>query len=113
MIPIIQFIFGALLLYYGAEYLIKSGKLIASKLGAPPILIGITIIAFGTSLPELIVSVYASLSGEASIALGNVIGSNITNIGLIIGLTAIISPINFIFHPTKKDFYLLLLITGL
>ncbi|NQU66678.1 MAG: calcium/sodium antiporter [Candidatus Marinimicrobia bacterium] len=111
MIPVLQFIFGAILLYYGAEYLIRSGKLIAVKLGAPPLLIGITFIAFGTSLPELIVSIYAVISGASGIALGNIIGSNIANIGLILGLTAVITPIHFVFKPSRIDFYFLLTTT--
>lgn len=106
-----QFLFGALLLYYGAEYLIRSGKLIANKLGVPSIFIGITVVAFGTSLPELIVSIYANLSGEQDIVLGNIIGSNIANIGLILGLTALIFPISFNFKNSKIDFYFLTVIT--
>ena len=113
IVTVFQFLFGALLLYYGAEYLIKSGKLIANKLGVPSIFIGITIVAFGTSLPELIVSIYANLSGEQEIVLGNIIGSNIANIGLILGLTAMIYPISFNFKISKIDFYFLTAITVL
>jgi cation:H+ antiporter len=113
IVTVFQFLFGALLLYYGAEYLIKSGKLIANKLGVPSIFIGITVVAFGTSLPELIVSIYANLSGEQEIVLGNIIGSNIANIGLILGLTAVIYPISFNFKISKIDFYFLTVITVL
>jgi len=79
----------------------------------PSIFIGITIVAFGTSLPELIVSIYANLSGEQEIVLGNIIGSNIANIGLILGLTAMIYPISFNFKISKIDFYFLTAITVL
>ena len=87
-INIIQFIVGTVLLYYGADFLIMGSKAVASKFKIPPIVVGITLVAFGTSLPELIVSIIAISKGESGIVVGNVIGSNIVNIALVLGLAA-------------------------
>ncbi len=84
---------GVALLYFGAEYLIKGGVSIAKKLGVSPLLIGLTLVAFGTSAPELVVSIQAALSNKGDIAVGNVIGSNICNVALILGLCALLKPI--------------------
>lgn len=86
------FILGLLILVVGAEGLVRCSSLVALRLGVTPLVIGLTVVAFGTSSPELAVSVEAALSGNSSIAMGNVIGSNIANIGLILGLTAMIRP---------------------
>ncbi len=82
-------ILGVIMLIKGGGWAIDSGVFIASKFGISPMIVGFTIIAFGTSLPELIVSVFANLQGSAGIALGNVLGSNIANILLVLGCTAI------------------------
>ncbi len=108
---IFQFIIGGLLLFYGAEYLIESSKVIASNFKIPKIIVGITLVAFGTSLPELIVSIFASLKAESGLVVGNVIGSNIANIGLILGLASIMKPLSFPFQKLKGDLYFLLGIT--
>lgn len=84
---------GVALLYFGAEYLIKGGVAIAKKLGVSPLLIGLTLVAFGTSAPELVVSIQAALNNSGDIAVGNVIGSNICNVALILGLCALLKPI--------------------
>lgn len=84
---------GVALLYFGAEYLIKGGVSIAKKLGVSPLLIGLTLVAFGTSAPELVVSIQAALSNKGDIAVGNVVGSNICNVALILGLCALLKPI--------------------
>lgn len=84
---------GVVLLYFGAEYLIRGGVAIARKIGVSPLLIGLTLVAFGTSAPELVVSIQAALSNSGNIAVGNVIGSNICNIALILGLCALLKPI--------------------
>lgn len=104
---IIIFSLGAGLLYFGAEYLISSGVEIAKKFGVSSVVIGITVVAFGTSLPELIVSISANMRGETGIVLGNVIGSNIANIGLVLGTSALITPIIFNFKESRKDLYIL------
>lgn len=80
-------------LFLGGNWLVEAASKIARTLGLPPLVIGLTVVAFGTSAPELIVSVRAALSGASGLALGNVIGSNIANIGLILGLTGLVLPI--------------------
>ena len=85
---------GIALLYYGAEYLIRGGVSIANGLRIPPLVIGLTLVAFGTSAPELCVSVDAALKGSGDISVGNVVGSNICNIALILGLSALIATLN-------------------
>jgi cation:H+ antiporter len=81
-------VIGIGLLIFGAEYLVRGASTIAERLGISPIVIGLTVVAFGTSAPELAVSVNAALSGSNDVALGNVVGSNIANILLILGLSA-------------------------
>lgn len=84
---------GVGFLYFGAESLIKGSASFALRMGLTPLVIGLTVVGYGTGFPELIVSVDASLMGRGEIALGNVIGSNICNIGLIMGLSAMIRPL--------------------
>ena len=93
LLNIIYGIAGVAGLYYGAEFLVKGGSSIARKCGISPMVIGLTLVAFATSAPELVVSVGATLKGSSDIALGNVIGSNICNIALILGLCSCIAPI--------------------
>ncbi len=82
------------LLYFGGEWLIVGASSLAAKIGVSPLAIGLTVVAFGTSMPELVVSVDAVLSGVGDISAGNVIGSNIANATLILGLAALIKPLN-------------------
>ena len=112
-INILQFSLGTILLYFGADYLILGSKSIASRFKIPPIVVGITLVAFGTSLPELIVSIIAILKGESGIVIGNVVGSNIANIGLVLGVTAILTPIVFSFKKISFDLHFLIVITFL
>lgn len=84
---------GLLLLTGGAEGLVRGAGSTARRFGLSPLLIGLTVVAYGTSTPELVVSVSAALSGKSDIALSNVIGSNIGNLGLILGLAALLCPI--------------------
>lgn len=83
---------GVGMLYYGAEWLVKGSVRLAINLGITPLVIGLTVVALGTSSPELVVSVSAGLSGNSEIALGNVVGSNICNIALILGIAGLIRP---------------------
>ena len=112
-INILLFMVGAVLLYYGAEFLILGSKSIASKFKIPPIVVGITLVAFGTSLPELIVSIIAILKSESGMVIGNIVGSNIANIGLVLAVTAIFVPIVFSFKKISVDLYFLIFITFL
>ena len=99
---------GVALLYFGAEYLIRGGVVIAKKLGVSPLLIGLTLVAFGTSAPELVVSIQAALRDSGDIAVGNVVGSNICNITLILGLCAVLKPVETNVKLFKLDMPLLL-----
>ena len=112
-INILLFMVGAVLPYYGADFLILGSKSIASKFKIPPIVVGITLVAFGTSLPELIVSIIAILKGESGMVIGNIVGSNIANIGLVLAVTAIFVPIVFSFKKISVDLYFLIFITFL
>ena len=84
---------GLILLFYGGNFLITGSSRLARRFNISPFIIGATVIGFGTSAPELAVSVLASLHGSGELALGNVIGSNIANVGLVLGLTAMLIPI--------------------
>jgi len=110
-LELIQFFVGGILLFLGAEYLIESSKAIAEKFAIPKIVLGITLVAFGTSLPELIVSITAIFRDEAGLVLGNVVGSNIANIGLILGIGSIVSPMCYSYLKLKGDLFFLLGIT--
>jgi cation:H+ antiporter len=85
---------GLVLLFIGAEGLIRGSSNLAIKIGITPLVVGLTVVAFGTSAPELVVSLKAALIGNSSIALGNVIGSNIANIALILGVAALFRPLD-------------------
>ena len=86
-------IIGLVLLVVGGDFLVKSAIAIAGRFNISPLLIGVTIVSFGTSAPELFVSIQATLDGSPAIAIGNVVGSNIANIGLVLGLTVCIRPL--------------------
>jgi cation:H+ antiporter len=87
------FIIGLIILYLGGEGLVRGSSRLARAMGINPVLIGLTIVAFGTSAPELIVSIIAALKGSNDLITGNILGSNIANIGLILGISALIYPI--------------------
>lgn len=102
-------ILGSIMLYFGADSLVKGSSRLAFKLGIAPIIIGLTVVAFGTSAPELLVSISAGMQGKSDIALGNVIGSNICNIALILGLSALIKPIELNYKAVSKDLWVMIL----
>lgn len=93
MITIIQLAGGFVLLLFGAEYLVRGAVALAQRLKVTPMIIGMTIVAYGTTAPELVVSLQAAVEGLPGISVGNVVGSNIANILLILGLSAVIFPI--------------------
>jgi cation:H+ antiporter len=97
---LILILLGLLLLVVGGEFLVRSSVALSFRLNISKMVIGLTVVSFATSAPELLVSVQAALNGFSDIALGNVIGSNIANIGLVLGITAIITPLII-----DKDFY--------
>jgi len=96
---------GLLILLAGGKYLVDGASAIASKFGLSPGLIGLTIVAFGTSAPELLVSINAALKGNSDIAIGNVVGSNISNITLVLGISALLYPILIFRSVLKLDYF--------
>lgn len=103
--------FGLLLL--GGEFLVRGSVAIALKLRISKVIIGLTLVAFATSAPELIVSIIAAMKGKSAIALGNVIGSNVANIGLILGLTALLYKMQAVRLTYRNDWLFLLGANGL
>ncbi len=91
------------LLYFGAEGLVRGSASLALRLGLTPLVVGLTVVAMGTSMPEVMVSVKATLAGRGDLAVGNVVGSNLFNIGVILGLTALLSPMKVQFQLIKID----------
>lgn len=98
MLTYIFFVFGFVFLIKGADWLVDGASSVARKMKVPAIVIGLTIVAFGTSAPEFIVNIFASAKGNSAIAIGNILGSNIANILLILGISAAIFPL-----ATKKN----------
>ena len=105
---ILYLIGGFLLLLLGGEFLVRGSVGVALKLRVSKVVIGLTLVAFATSAPELLVSVVAALKGKSDIALGNVIGSNIANIGLILGVTALLFKMKAVRLEYQRDWYFLL-----
>jgi len=106
-------LFGIILLSHGGDLLTKSSVDLSLKFSVPKIIIGMTVVSFATSAPELIVSLNATLNGFSNFAIGNVIGSNIANIGLVLGIITIIYPINLQQRFYTSDFPILMLSTFL
>lgn len=102
---------GLVCLVFGAEWLVRGASSVATKLGVAPIVVGLTVVAFGTSAPEMAVSVSGALSGSADVAIGNVVGSNTFNILAILGLSAAISGLSIEQRLLKFDIPVLILIT--
>ena len=102
---------GGALLYFGADYLVKGGVGIAKKLRIPTLVIGLTMVAFGTSAPELTVSIDSALRGKGDISVGNVLGSNICNLALILGLCAILRPLPVNKAVKKSDLPVMIIAT--
>jgi len=96
-------VLSLVLLYAGAEGLVRGSSSMALRLGLTPLVVGLTVVAFGTSAPEVLVSVKAALAGQGDLAVGNVIGSNIFNVGVILGITAVLSPMKVQFQLLKFD----------
>jgi len=112
MITLLLFVVGLLLLVFGADFLIKGAANLASRIGVSPLVIGLTVVAFGTSSPELAVSVKAALDGQAGIGLGNVIGSNIFNVLFILGIAAIILPLTVSVQLIRLDVPVMIVASG-
>lgn len=100
MLDILFILIGLVLLILGGNWLLKSAVALSLKLSIPKIVIGMTVVSFATSAPELIVSIKAALDGSPDLALGNVVGSNIANLGLVLGVTVVLGSID-----VRKSFY--------
>jgi len=100
---VILLLLGLILLFIGAEGLIRGSSALALRFGISPLVVGLTVVAFGTSSPELVVSINSSLEGNGGIALGNIIGSNICNIALILGTSALIKPLIVQAQVVKRE----------
>lgn len=107
-LQVVLLIVGVALLYYGAEWLVKGAANLARSLGVTPVVVGLTVVAFGTSAPELVVSVVSSFAGKSMIAVGNVVGSNICNIALVLGVAAFSIPIMADKSVIRRDIPLML-----
>jgi cation:H+ antiporter len=103
---------GIGILYFGAEWLVRGAARLAGSLGVSPIVVGLTVVSFGTSAPELVVAVVASVRGNSDLAIGNVLGSNLANIGLILGITALIRPLDVAARVVWREVPLMLLVTA-
>ena len=104
-------VIGGGFIYQGAEWLVWGGSRLAKKLGVAPIVIGLSVVAFGTSLPEFTVSLYSVINGVQDIAIGNIIGSNIANIALILASSALIFPVAVRYADVRSDVFLVVGIT--
>jgi len=104
---ILAILIGFILLAWSADRFVNGAAAIARHLGISPLIVGLTIVGFGTSAPELVVSAIAALAGNTSLAIGNAIGSNVANIGLVLGITAIISPLLIASSILKREYPLM------
>lgn len=104
---------GLVCLTLGAEGLVRGASSLARRVGMSPLLIGLTVVAYGTSAPELVVSVQAALEGTPDLALGNVMGSNISNVGLILGTTALLYPIRGDAQAVRLDIPIMIGVSAL
>ena len=104
MMEYLLLVIGLVVLLAGGKYLVEGASGLAVRLGLSPGLIGLTVVAFGTSAPELLVSINAALKGTSDIALGNVVGSNIANISLVLGLSALLYPITIRMAILRMDY---------
>lgn len=102
---------GLGLLYFGAEWLVKGSASLALRFGLSALVVGLTVVAYGTSMPELVVSIKAALAGQSQLAIGNVVGSNIFNVAAILGIAAIIFPIKIQFQLIRFDVPLMIGVT--
>ena len=98
---------GLVLLFFGGEFLVRGSVALAHRLGISTLVIALTVVAFGTSSPELIVSVGAALRGVPELAIGNIVGSNIANVFLVLGLPAIIAPLGTSGKSAGRDLALI------
>ncbi len=112
MLQLLWFALGIVVLYFGAEWLVRGSCRLARSYGISALVVGLTVVAFGTSAPELVVTLIAALSGRGDVTVGNVIGSNISNIALILGLAAVIYPLRVTMNLLRRGIPLMLIATA-
>ena len=110
-LSIVAVVLGLIVLVWSADRFVEGAAAVAKNLGMAPLVIGMVIIGFGTSAPEMVVSALASSQGNPALALGNAYGSNITNISLVLGLTAVLAPIAVQSGVIKRELPVLIAIT--
>ncbi|MCA9294416.1 MAG: calcium/sodium antiporter [Phycisphaerales bacterium] len=110
---ILVFAVGVVVLVAGGELLVRGAVSLADRLGVKPVVIGLTVVAFGTSAPELALNLVAALRGNSALCFGNIVGSNIANIGLILGLCALIQPLKVATSVIRRELPLMLVASGL
>lgn len=109
----ISIIAGLALLTFGADRFVEGAAVSANNFGIPPLLVGLTIVGFATSAPEMLVAAVASMNGNPALAVGNAIGSNIANIGMVLGVTALILPLNVTSRVLEREFPIMFICIGL
>ena len=112
-LDVLLLVVGIGVLYFGAESLVRGAARLAGSLGVSPIVVGLTVVSFGTSAPELVVGTVAAAGGNPDLAVGNVLGSNLANIGLILGLTALVQPLTVHARVVSREVPLMLIVTAL
>jgi len=110
LLSILAIAAGFIILVWGADRFVHGASATARNLGISPLIIGLTVVGFGTSAPEILVSVMASLQGNPSLAVGNAVGSNITNIALVLGATALITPLHVKSEILKREYPLMFIV---
>jgi cation:H+ antiporter len=111
MLSFLGIVAGLIVLLLGGAALVGGASQLASRLGVPPMIVGLTIVGFGTSSPELVVNIIGGLEGETALAFGNVVGSNISNLALVLGAAAILQKIEIHGSVIRRELPLLLLVT--
>lgn len=110
---VLLFVGGVGVLYFGAEWLVRASARLATSLGVSAIVLGLTVVSMGTSAPELVVSLVSAMGGNGDLAIGNVMGSNLANIGLVLGVSAIVKPLNVSGRVVTREVPVMILITAL
>jgi len=113
LLPWLAIIAGFIGLMWSADRFIDGSAAIANNFGVPKLLIGLTVVAFGTSAPEIVVSISASLRGAGEIAIGNAIGSNLANIGMVLGITTLLAPLTFKQSTLQQEVPIMLAVMGI
>ncbi len=113
MLAFIGLVTGIALLIGGGTLLVRGASEIATRLGVSPLIVGLVVVGFGTSAPELAINVFGALRGETGLAFGNVVGSNISNLALVLGAAALVAPITIQSQLVRREVPLLLLVTAI